>query len=37
MLEARPPYDDLAREWRALRPSGVRVREIACVGAPRTV
>jgi hypothetical protein len=37
MLDARPPYDDLAREWRALRACGVRVREIACVGAPRTL
>ncbi len=37
MPDAPPPYDDLAREWRALRPAGVRVREIACVGAPRTL
>jgi hypothetical protein len=35
--DARPFYDDLAREWRALRVRGVRVREIACVGAPRTL
>jgi hypothetical protein len=36
MAEA-PPYDDLAAAWRALRPLGVRVREVACVGAPRTL
>ena len=30
-------YDDLAAAWRALRPRGVRVREVACVGAPRTL
>jgi hypothetical protein len=35
--DTRPPYDELVREWRALRPLGVRVREIACVGAPRTL
>jgi protein MpaA len=35
--DARPSYDDLVREWRALRALGVRVREIACVGAPRTL
>jgi len=34
---ARPPYDELAAAWRALRPLGVRVREVACFGAPRTV
>jgi predicted deacylase len=33
----RPAYDELVREWRALRSRGVRVREIACVGAPRTL
>jgi protein MpaA len=27
----------LVAAWRALRPLGVRVREIACVGAPRTL
>lgn len=37
MTRAVPAYDDLVREWRALRPLGVRVREIACVGAPRTL
>ncbi|MEO7039796.1 MAG: succinylglutamate desuccinylase/aspartoacylase family protein [Candidatus Elarobacter sp.] len=30
-------YDELTAEWRALRRVGVRVREIACVGAPRTL
>ena len=30
-------YDDLADAWRGLRRLGVRVREIACVGAPRTL
>lgn len=30
-------YDELAAAWRSLRPHGVRVREIACVGAPRTL
>ena len=30
-------YDDLAAAWRALRVRGVRVREVACVGAPRTL
>src|ERR1700730_1806318 len=29
--------DDLAAEWRALRPRGVSVREVACVNAPRTL
>ena len=32
-----PAYEELAAAWRALRPLGVRVREIACVGAPRTL
>ena len=32
-----PPYDELSAAWRALRALGVRVREIACVGAPRTL
>lgn len=32
-----PSYDQLAAEWRALRVRGVRVREVACVGAPRTL
>ena len=30
-------YDDLVAAWRALRPAGIRVREVACVGAPRTL
>ena len=33
----RRSYDELAAAWRALRVRGVRVREIACVGAPRTL
>jgi murein peptide amidase A len=32
-----PSYDELASAWRALRVRGVRVREVACVGAPRTL
>jgi protein MpaA len=36
-MTASPAYDDLAVAWRALRRQGVRVREIACVGAPRTL
>lgn len=32
-----PPYAELASAWRELRGRGVRVREIACVGAPRTL
>jgi len=31
------PYAELAAAWKALRSQGVRVREIACVGAPRTL
>jgi murein peptide amidase A len=31
-------YDDLAAAWRLLRPrTGLRLREVACVGAPRTL
>jgi len=30
-------YHDLAQRWKALRSGGVRVREVACVGAPRTL
>ncbi len=37
MSEDAPSYEELAAAWRALRPLGVRVREIACVGAPRTL
>lgn len=36
MIEA-PPYAELTASWRELRTRGVRVREIACVGAPRTL
>lgn len=36
-MDAVRPYAELAGAWRALRPLGVRVREIACVGAPRTL
>ncbi|HTJ26249.1 MAG TPA: succinylglutamate desuccinylase/aspartoacylase family protein [Candidatus Limnocylindria bacterium] len=32
-----PSYDELAAAWRALRVRGVRVREVACVGSPRTL
>ncbi len=32
-----PPYDELARGWKALRAFDVGLREIACVGAPRTL
>ena len=32
-----PSYDELVGAWRRLRPLGVRVREVACVGAPRTL
>jgi hypothetical protein len=32
-----PPYAELAAAWRELRARGVRVREIACVNAPRTL
>jgi Succinylglutamate desuccinylase / Aspartoacylase family len=37
LIAQAPPYDELAAAWRALRPLGVRVREVACVGAPRTL
>src|SRR5580698_6308179 len=31
-------YDAVAAAWRSLRPrTGVRIREVACVGAPRTL
>jgi murein peptide amidase A len=36
-VSAVPSYDELAAAWRALRVLGVRVREVACVGAPRTL
>lgn len=32
-----PSYEEFTAAWRALRPLGVRVREIAAVGAPRTL
>ncbi len=32
-----PPYAELASAWRDVRRRGARVREIACVGAPRTL
>lgn len=32
-----PEYAELAARWRELRVRGVRVREVACVGAPRTL
>jgi hypothetical protein len=31
------PYEDLTAAWRRLRLLGFRVREVACVGAPRTI
>ena len=34
---ALPTYDELAEEWKTTRRLGVRVRQIACVGAPRTI
>jgi hypothetical protein len=38
MDKQRPTYRDLAERWRALRAThDVRVREVACVGAPRTL
>ncbi|HEX3466452.1 MAG TPA: hypothetical protein VHS78_20580 [Candidatus Elarobacter sp.] len=36
MLESGS-YDELVAAWRELRVLGVRVREVACVGAPRTL
>jgi predicted deacylase len=34
----KPPYDDLVAAWKGLRRThDVRVREVACVGAPRTL
>jgi murein peptide amidase A len=32
-----PTYLAIAQRWKALRGRGVRVREVACVGAPRTL
>jgi hypothetical protein len=36
-MPAAPPYRELVERWRALRAGGARVREVACVGAPRTL
>jgi predicted deacylase len=34
----KPPYDELVAAWKALRRThGLNVREVACVGAPRTL
>jgi murein peptide amidase A len=37
MTIQEPTYQDIARRWKALRARDVRVREVACVGAPRTL
>ena len=37
MAVQEPTYQDIARRWKALRARDVRVREVACVGAPRTL
>ncbi len=38
MREHRPTYQELVHEWKALREThDIRVREVACVGAPRTL
>ena len=37
MAVEEPTYQDIARRWKALRARDVRVREVACVGAPRTL
>ncbi len=38
MAMERPTYRELERRWKALRASrDVRIREVACVGAPRTL
>jgi murein peptide amidase A len=37
MTVQEPTYQDIARRWKALRARDVRVREVACVGAPRTL
>jgi predicted deacylase len=35
---AKPPYEELVGAWRGLRRThGLRIREVACVGAPRTL
>jgi murein peptide amidase A len=37
MTHQEPTYQDIVRRWKALRARNVRVREVACVGAPRTL
>jgi len=37
MTVQEPTYQDVVRRWKALRAKDVRVREVACVGAPRTL
>ena len=37
MTVQEPTYQDIVRRWKALRARDVRVREVACVGAPRTL
>jgi predicted deacylase len=38
LTASKPPYEELIDAWKALRRThGLRVREVACVGAPRTL
>jgi murein peptide amidase A len=37
MAVQEPTYQEIERRWKALRAHDVRVREVACVGAPRTL
>jgi hypothetical protein len=37
MTVQEPTYQEIVRRWKALRVRDVRVREVACVGAPRTL
>lgn len=37
MTVQEPTYRDIEQRWKALRTRNVRVREVACVGAPRTL
>lgn len=37
MTVQEPTYHIIVERWKALRARGVRVREVACVGAPRTL
>ncbi|HVA33987.1 MAG TPA: hypothetical protein VNG31_07540, partial [Candidatus Baltobacteraceae bacterium] len=37
MTDSNLTYRELAARWKALRVGGVRVREVACVDAPRTL